>query len=70
VTAKEQLQQLVAGFGEEQASRALGLLEPLAGEFPDRQRSRGVPAFVGIGDSGRTDVSERADELLADGFGR
>ena len=28
------------------------------------------PAFTGIGDSGRTDVSERADELLAEGFGR
>jgi hypothetical protein len=70
VTAKEQLQQLVAGFGEEQASRALGLLEPLAGELPDRPRSRPLPAFVGIGDSGRTDVSGRADELLAEGFAR
>jgi hypothetical protein len=70
VTAKEQLQQLVAGLGEEQASRALGLLEPLAGELPDRRHSRPLPASVGIGDSGRTDVSERADELLAEGFGR
>ena len=70
MTAKEQLQQLVAGFGEEQASRALGLLEPLAGELPDRRAPRGLPAFIGIGDSGRTDVSERADELLAEGFGR
>lgn len=70
MTAKEQLQQLVAGFGEEQASRALGLLEPLAGELPDRRHSRPLPAFVGIGDSGRTDVSERADELLAEGFGQ
>ena len=70
MTAKEQLQQLVAGFGEEQASRALGLLEPLAGDLPDRRRSRALPAFIGIADSGRTDVSERADELLAEGFGR
>lgn len=70
MTAKEQLQQLVARLGEEQASRALGLLEPLAGELPDRRRVHPVPAFVGIGDSGRTDVSERADELLAEGFGR
>jgi len=70
VTAQEQLQQLVAGFGEEQASRALGLLEPLVGELPDRRRSRPLPAFVGIGDSGRTDVSQRADDLLAEGFGR
>lgn len=70
MTAKEQLQQLVAGFGEEQASRALGLLEPLVGKLPDRRQSRALPTFVGIGDSGRTDVSERADELLAEGFGR
>ncbi len=70
MTAKEQLQQLVAGFGEEQASRALGLLEPLSGDLPDRRHARPLPAFVGIGDSGRTDVSERADELLAEGFGR
>jgi len=65
VTAKEQLQQLVAGFGEEQASRALGLLEPLVGELPDRRLPRPLPAFVG-----RTDVSQRADELLAEGFGQ
>jgi hypothetical protein len=70
VTAKERLQQLVAGFGEEQASRALGLLEPLVGEVPDRRESRAWPAFTVIGDSGRTDVSERAGELLAEGFGR
>jgi hypothetical protein len=46
------------------------LLEPLAGELPDRRHSRALPAFAGIGDSGRTDVSERTDELLAEGFGR
>ena len=69
MTAKEQLQQLVAGFGEEQASHALGLLEPLAGELPDRG-PRAPRRLIGIGDSGRTDVSERADELLAEGFGR
>jgi hypothetical protein len=46
------------------------LLEPLAGELPDRRASRAWPVFTGIGDSGRTDVSERADELLAEGFGR
>jgi hypothetical protein len=70
VTAREQLRQLVTGFGEEQGSRALGLLEPLVGELPGRRGSRPLPAFAGIGDSGRTDVSERADELLAEGFGR
>ncbi|GGP82328.1 hypothetical protein GCM10010278_71190 [Streptomyces melanogenes] len=29
-----------------------------------------VPASLGLGRSGRSDVSEHADELLRDGFGR
>lgn len=70
VTAKEQLQQLVAHLGEEQASRALGLLEPLRAELPEHNEAPGLPEFVGIGDSGRSDVSECVDELLAEGFGR
>jgi hypothetical protein len=69
VTAKEQLQQLVAHLGEEQASRALGLLEPLRAELPEQKQAPRLPEFVGIGDSGRSDISERADELLAEGFG-
>ena len=44
MTAKEQLQQLVAGFGEEQSSRALGLLGPLVGELPGHRGSRLLPA--------------------------
>ena len=70
MTAKEQLQQLVAHLGEEQASRALGLLEPLRAELPEHKEAPGLPEFVGIRDSGRSDVSERVDELLAEGFGR
>jgi hypothetical protein len=70
VTAKEQLQQLVAHLGEEQASRALRLLEPLNEELPEQRRAPALPEFVGIGDSGRSDISGRVDELLAEGFGR
>jgi hypothetical protein len=33
------------------------------------QQVRQLPAFVGIGDSGRSDISEHVDELLAGGFG-
>jgi hypothetical protein len=46
------------------------LLSPLIGEDkqPDQQ-VRQIPAFVGIGDSGRSDISEHVDELLAGGFG-
>jgi hypothetical protein len=70
MTAKEQLQQLVADLGEEQASRALELLDPLLQDGADNQEAPRLPAFVGIGDSGRSDLSERVDELLAEGFGR
>lgn len=70
MTAKEQLQQLVAHLGEEQASRALRLLEPLTEELPEHKQAPGLPEFVGIGDSGRSDISKRVDELLAEGFGR
>jgi hypothetical protein len=31
---------------------------------------RQLPAFVGIGDSGRSDISEHVDDLLAGGFGK
>jgi hypothetical protein len=44
VTAKEQLEQLVAAFGEEQASRALALLEPLSRVPEPRPRRRKRPA--------------------------
>jgi hypothetical protein len=70
VTAKEQLQQLVAHLGEEQASRALRLLEPLSEELPGQKQVPSLPKFVGIGDSGRSDISEHVDDLLAEGFGR
>ncbi|MGH3252396.1 MAG: hypothetical protein ACRDOI_40140 [Trebonia sp.] len=45
-------------------------LQLLIGEDaqPD-QRVRQLPAFVGIGDSGRSDVSKHVDDLLAGGFG-
>ena len=69
MTSKEQLEQLVAGLGEEQASRALGLLKPLLQE-PENGQAPRLPEFVGSGDSGRSDLSERVDELLAEGFGR
>jgi hypothetical protein len=36
-------------------------------EKPDQQ-VRQLPALVGIGDSGRGDISEHVDDLLAGGF--
>ena len=70
MTAWERLQLLVGGFGEEQAERALELLSPLIGaDALPGQQVRQLPAFVGIGDSGRSDISEHVDDLLAGGFG-
>ncbi len=70
MTAWERLQLLGGGFGEEQAERALELLSPLigAGARPGQQ-IRQLPAFVGIGDRGRSDISGHVDDLLAGGFG-
>jgi hypothetical protein len=71
MTAWERLQLLVVGLGEEQAERALELLSPLiVADARPGQQVRQLPAFVGIGDSGRSDISERVDDLLAGGFGK
>lgn len=70
MTAKEQLQQLVADLGEEQAARVLGLVRPILQDQAENEQAPRLPEFVGSGDSGRSDLSERVDELLAEGFGR
>jgi hypothetical protein len=71
MTARERLQLLVGGLGEEQAERALELLSPLIGADPRPGRQvRRLPGFVGIGDSGRSDISEHVNDLLEDGFSK
>lgn len=67
VTSKDKLLHLVAHLPAEQADELLKLATERYG-VPDQRRP--MPAFVGIGDSGRSDISERVDDLLADGFGR
>jgi hypothetical protein len=70
MTAWERLQLLVGGLGEEQAERALELLSPLIGaDARPGQQVRQLPAFVGIGDSGRND-NGHVDDLLAGGLGK
>ena len=61
------MRRLVDGLPEEQADELLRLATDLFA-LPDRWQA--LPAFVGIGDSGRSDVSKRVDEHLDDGFGR
>ncbi len=66
VTSRDKLLQLIKGLPEDQADELLRLATERYG-IPNHRRP--LPAFVGIGDSGRSDVSERVDDLLAEGFG-
>jgi hypothetical protein len=66
VTSKEKLRLLVEGLPDEQADELLRLATDLYAAPEPRPP---LPAFVGIGASGRSDVSERADDML-EGFGR
>ncbi len=66
MTSRDKLLQLVESLPDEQADELLRLaMERYV--LPDQRQP--LPAFVGIGDSGRSDVSERVDDLLANGFG-
>jgi hypothetical protein len=67
MTSRDKLIELVEGLPDDQAAELLELATQLY-VLPTQRRP--LPAFVGIGDSGRTDVSERVDDLLGDGFGR
>lgn len=66
VTGKEKLHLLVDSLPDEQADELLRLATDL---YDTPEPHPPVPAFVGMGASGRSDVSERADEFM-DGFGR
>jgi hypothetical protein len=70
VTTKERLHKIVDGLADEQASQALAILGTLT-ELKDRPAAgQRVPTSIGIAASGCADISERVDELLAEGFGR
>jgi hypothetical protein len=67
MTSKEQLKALVDDLPEEQAAELLRVASEL---FTVPGQRVPLPAFVGIGDSGRDDVSERVADHLREGFGR
>jgi hypothetical protein len=69
VTAKERLREIVEALDDEQAERALSALAAL-GAVPDQRTPRPQPRSLGFGASGRGDLSERVDDILAEGFGR
>lgn len=70
MTTKEQLHELVEDLSDEQAERALSVLSALADMVPVQRVIRRQPTSLGHGASGRSDLSERVDEILAEGFGR
>lgn len=70
VTTKEQLHRLVDELAEEQADRARMLLETVAGDASTAAPRPRLSASLGAGASGRSNLSERVDKVLAQGFGR
>jgi hypothetical protein len=72
MTTRERLHRLVDNMDDEQVERALLVVEPIlhSGSTAADTGRRSLPAFVGSFDSGRHNLSQSVDELLADGFGR
>ncbi|MDQ2838761.1 MAG: hypothetical protein M3Y89_15315 [Actinomycetota bacterium] len=66
--ARNELHRLVEQLPEDKISMALSELQRLK----DNERLAGTwpPAWFGSIASGRSDTSQRIDEILADGFGR
>ena len=62
MTAKEQLTDLVEHLDEFEAADALNLLAAWYGKPPKAERR--LPAFIGLGHSGRGDLGRRAIEIL------
>jgi hypothetical protein len=67
MTERERLHVLVDQLGDDEAAELLRLASDLY-EVPGQRRP--LPTFVGMGDSRQSDVSERAEEILAAEFGR
>jgi hypothetical protein len=66
VTPRDKLLELVENLPEEQVDE---LLRHATERYVLPGQRQPLPAFVGIGDSGRSDVSERVDDFFANGFG-
>jgi hypothetical protein len=67
VTAKDQLIDLVETLDEIEAADVLNLLAARYGKPPKVERR--LPAFVGMGHSGRGDLGRRAKDILRDELG-
>lgn len=61
MTAKDRLRSLIEALNENQATEALELL---ATRYGKATGERPLPAFVGMGHSGRCDLGCRAKDIL------
>lgn len=66
-TARDKLRHLVDQLPDEQLSTALSELQRLSEERPT---GAWPPKWFGSITAGRSDTSQRVDEILAEGFGR
>ncbi|MEV7011046.1 hypothetical protein [Streptosporangium sp. NPDC051022] len=68
MSAKDELHRLVEEIQDNEAEE---LLREVRQRYCVPARRRRSPAFVGMGDSGRSDLSEHVDDALREGgFGR
>lgn len=67
MTTKEQLIDLVESLDETEAAEVLRLLDVHYGKTLEAKRR--LPAFVGMGHSGRSDLGRRAKEILREELG-
>lgn len=70
MTTKELLRRMVDAMADEEADRALRVLQPTGVAGREATVRQDLPSFVGSFASGDRTVSRRTDDLLADGFGR
>jgi hypothetical protein len=64
---RDELRELVEHLPDEQVPAVLSVARSYLSDRPGRAWP---PAFFGSGRAGRTDVAERAEELLDEGFGQ
>jgi len=70
MSPRERLHLLVDELADDQAERALQFLEELTEPDAQQVSTRPLPAFVGMGHSGRGDTARRAKDILREELGR
>jgi hypothetical protein len=71
VFAEDEVLDALAAMARQRGISLAEITREALSAYVSRKRGKKKPlSFVGIGRSGRSDVAERAEELLKDGFGR